>query len=348
MFLAIINDTYSAVKEELSMKKSEFQLSDYIKKGYSKVLKKLHLKKEHIKDIQDALNTADVNQDKQLDWDEWRNDLRMRGIPDNEIEAVFAKYDIDGDMVLNEVEQRKLQEDLTRHRDEIDAKINSVDANAAAAVTTAGIADETDNPFVSGADIKPEDGAGGLTLSTATAGMQQNVDAVVDTLGNHFVAHEEFQLVSRRIDKLERSVGAVVTKIDGLIMKLETLDRINQKKLKSQQQQEKSMAGLFSKTSSRPGSSRSNRTTNKVNAAIVHELDNLSVGDSEVLRNQRKERLEGVNGRVPKNIPLGVQGPVDTHSTNIEQVSESRPRSRSKSRQSSASSKRPPTGKSVQ
>ena len=125
MFLAIINDTYSAVKEELSMKKSEFQLSDYIKKGYSKVLKKLHLKKEHIKDIQDALNTADVNQDKQLDWDEWRNDLRMRGIPDNEIEAVFAKYDIDGDMVLNEVEQRKLQEDLTRHRDEIDAKINS-------------------------------------------------------------------------------------------------------------------------------------------------------------------------------------------------------------------------------
>lgn len=110
MFLAIINDTYSVVKEELSMKESEFQLSDYIKKGYNKVLKKLHLKREHIKNIQDALNTADVNADKVLDWDEWRNDLRMRGIPDNEIEAVFAKYDTDGDMVLNEAEQKQLLE----------------------------------------------------------------------------------------------------------------------------------------------------------------------------------------------------------------------------------------------
>ncbi len=32
MFLAIINDTYSAVKEELGNQKSEFEMADYFKK----------------------------------------------------------------------------------------------------------------------------------------------------------------------------------------------------------------------------------------------------------------------------------------------------------------------------
>ena len=34
----------------------------------------------------------------------------MRGVPDSEIEAVFAKYDQDGDMMLNAEEQQKLKE----------------------------------------------------------------------------------------------------------------------------------------------------------------------------------------------------------------------------------------------
>ena len=32
MFLAIINDTYSEVKAEISAQKSEFEISDYIKR----------------------------------------------------------------------------------------------------------------------------------------------------------------------------------------------------------------------------------------------------------------------------------------------------------------------------
>lgn len=35
-----------------------------------------------------------------------------RGHADAEIEAVFAKYDLDGDRILDEEEQRKMQEDL--------------------------------------------------------------------------------------------------------------------------------------------------------------------------------------------------------------------------------------------
>ena len=35
-----------------------------------------------------------------------------RGYAEAEIEAVFAKYDVDGDRVLDEGEQRKMQRDL--------------------------------------------------------------------------------------------------------------------------------------------------------------------------------------------------------------------------------------------
>lgn len=38
--------------------------------------------------------------------------LHRRGYADGEIEAMFAKYDIDGDRVLDEEEQRRMQADL--------------------------------------------------------------------------------------------------------------------------------------------------------------------------------------------------------------------------------------------
>ena len=40
------------------------------------MLDKLNLKRDKIVDIQKALQTADINQDKQLDFDEWRQDLK--------------------------------------------------------------------------------------------------------------------------------------------------------------------------------------------------------------------------------------------------------------------------------
>ena len=46
MFLAIINDTYSEVKNDLSTQKSEFELGDYFKKSYEKVLDRLNVKRD--------------------------------------------------------------------------------------------------------------------------------------------------------------------------------------------------------------------------------------------------------------------------------------------------------------
>lgn len=76
MFLAIINDTYSEVKAEIANQKSEFEMADYFKKGYNRMMDKLNFKRDKIVDIQAALNSADMNKDKQVDFDEWRNDLK--------------------------------------------------------------------------------------------------------------------------------------------------------------------------------------------------------------------------------------------------------------------------------
>jgi polycystin 2 len=46
MFLAIINDTYSEVKNDMSTQKSEFELRDYFKKSYEKMLDRLNVKRD--------------------------------------------------------------------------------------------------------------------------------------------------------------------------------------------------------------------------------------------------------------------------------------------------------------
>ena len=81
MFLAIINDTYTEVKEELSSQKNELQITDIIKQvkirflrefnhththslirccpqSYVKTITKLKLKKEKISDVQKVLRSG--------------------------------------------------------------------------------------------------------------------------------------------------------------------------------------------------------------------------------------------------------------------------------------------------
>ena len=76
MFLAIINDTYSEVKSDIALQKSEFEITDYFKKGYEKMVGKLNFKRDKISDIQEALAHADQNADQHLDFDEWRQELK--------------------------------------------------------------------------------------------------------------------------------------------------------------------------------------------------------------------------------------------------------------------------------
>ena len=75
MFLAIINDTYSEVKSDLSKSENDLDLGAYFKQGYDSIMKKLKLKKGEIVDIQNILNSIDNTG--HIDFDKWRAELRV-------------------------------------------------------------------------------------------------------------------------------------------------------------------------------------------------------------------------------------------------------------------------------
>jgi uncharacterized membrane protein (DUF485 family) len=77
MFLAIINDTYSGVKDDLTSDGSVDHFSLYFKSGYDKLMTKMKLKKEKLVDIQNALESADVSGDKVITFDEWKQALKV-------------------------------------------------------------------------------------------------------------------------------------------------------------------------------------------------------------------------------------------------------------------------------
>ncbi|CAF0898034.1 unnamed protein product [Adineta steineri] len=83
MFLAIINDTYAEVKNDMSTQESEFELGEYFKKSYGKVLERLHFKRDRVIDIQEALKNADINKDGVIENGQnmFLNDLSIYSIP---------------------------------------------------------------------------------------------------------------------------------------------------------------------------------------------------------------------------------------------------------------------------
>nr|XP_054773085.1 polycystic kidney disease 2-like 1 protein isoform X1 [Lytechinus pictus] len=215
MFLAIINDTYSEVKSDIALQKSEFEITDYFKKGYEKMVGKINFKRDKIADIQEALAHADHNADQHLDFDEWRQELKCRGHADAEIEAVFAKYDVDGDRVLDAEEQMKMAHDLEGQKTDLNNQLAELeDAKANHRPTTArsrvSINDDDD-------DDDDEEG-GGRRRGGGGGG------------GGGGVAYEEFVVLSRRVDRMEHSIGSIVSKIDAVLVKLEAMERAKLKR----------------------------------------------------------------------------------------------------------------------
>ncbi|XP_067092732.1 polycystin-2-like protein 1 [Osmerus mordax] len=125
MFLAIINDTYSEVKEELSSQKDELQITDIIKQSYAKTFMKLKLKKEKISDVQKALNSGS----KEIEFKDFRETLKEMGHADHEISDAFSKFDCDGNKILDQEEQEKMKRELEDKRDALSAELNNLGQN---------------------------------------------------------------------------------------------------------------------------------------------------------------------------------------------------------------------------
>uniref|UniRef100_A0AAQ6AHM9 Polycystin-2 n=1 Tax=Amphiprion ocellaris TaxID=80972 RepID=A0AAQ6AHM9_AMPOC len=203
MFLAIINDTYSEVKADMSQQRSELEMTDLIRKGCNKALIKLRLKKTAVDDISDSLRQAGGK----LNFDELRQDLKGKGHTDAEIQAIFAKYDHDGDQELTEHEHQQMRDDLEKEREDLDLERNSLTRPSSG------------RSFPRTQDDSEEDDDEDSGHSSRRRGSSSGG-----------VSYEEFQVLVRRVDRMEHSIGSIVSKIDAVIVKLEAMERAKLKR----------------------------------------------------------------------------------------------------------------------
>ncbi|XP_055757871.1 polycystic kidney disease 2-like 1 protein [Salvelinus fontinalis] len=183
MFLAIINDTYSEVKEELSSQKDELQITDIIKQSYMKTFMKLKLKKEKISDVQEVLRSGS----NKLEFKDFRETLKELGHADHEISEAFSKFDHDGNQILDQEEQERMKRELEEKRDALSAELNNLGKNY---------------------------GNGSLEKSTVDIDEHGKPS-------NTLVEQEDFQRLVRQVLQLEHSVAAIMTKMDIVTEKLE-------------------------------------------------------------------------------------------------------------------------------
>ncbi|KAM4052642.1 polycystin-2 isoform 1-T1 [Anomaloglossus baeobatrachus] len=203
MFLAIISDTYSEVKTDMAQQKSEMELTDLIKKGCSKAMVKLKLKKTAVDDISESLRQGGGK----LNFDELRQDLKGKGHTDAEIEAIFAKYDQDGDQELTEHEHQQMRDDLEKEREDLELDRSSLPRPMSSRSFPRSLDDSEE-------DDDEDSGHSSRRRGSSSSG----------------VSYEEFQVLVRRVDRMEHSIGSIVSKIDAVIVKLEAMERAKMKR----------------------------------------------------------------------------------------------------------------------
>ncbi|MBN3309464.1 PKD2 protein, partial [Amia calva] len=203
MFLAIINDTYAEVKADMAQQKSEMELTDLIKKGYNKAMVKLRLKKTAVDDISESLRQAGGK----LNFEELRQDLKGKGHTDAEIEAIFAKYDQDGDQELTEHEHQQMRDDLEKEREDLELDRSSLPRPTSSRSFPRSLDDDEE-------DDDEDSGHSSRRRGSSSGG----------------VSYEEFQVLVRRVDRMEHSIGSIVSKIDAVIVKLEAMERAKLKR----------------------------------------------------------------------------------------------------------------------
>lgn len=201
MFLAIINDTYSEVKADMSQQRSEMEMTDLIKKGCNKALMKLRLKKTPV----DAIGLQQAGG--KMNFEELRQDLKGKGHTDAEIQAIFAKYDQEGDPELTEHEHQQMRDDLEKEREDLELERNSLTRPSSG------------RSFPRTQDDSEEDDDEDSGHSSRRRGSSSGG-----------VSYEEFQVLVRRVDRMEHSIGSIVSKIDAVIVKLEGMERAKLKR----------------------------------------------------------------------------------------------------------------------
>ncbi|CAF0799781.1 unnamed protein product [Brachionus calyciflorus] len=200
MFMAIINQSYTEVKEEMAAQQPEFMLSDYLKLNYSRVVEKLNLRRDRILDIQEVLKSDEVSSKDELEFNLWRKQLKKKGYADMEIESLFSRYDKDCDRKLNEVEKIKLVKDIARARNNISEEYKNFKQTRDTKIKK--------DAFEVGDDVIEEN----------------------DENEPRQMTRDDFDYVVGRIDRMELSVASIISKIDRLFGHLENMEIEKMKK----------------------------------------------------------------------------------------------------------------------
>ncbi|KAB7501550.1 Polycystin-2 [Armadillidium nasatum] len=199
MFLAIINDTYSEVKSEIASQKNEFEIADYFKRGYNNMLGKFG-RRDKLIDIENALKLSDHSGDGRLSFDECRKNLKKCNFSDMEIEMFFARYDIDGNRLLEPEEIKRMLSDLECKRNEIDSQ---------------------QKPLVIHQEAPP------------SAERPKSAQSTRPRTGRNIgpgVSQDEFLILQKRVDGIENNLGSVVNKIDVVLLKLDSMEKSKHKR----------------------------------------------------------------------------------------------------------------------
>ncbi|GFQ87964.1 polycystin-2 [Trichonephila clavata] len=164
-----------------------------VHRGYNNILGKLG-KRDKIQDIQNALRIADFDGDKKLSYQEVRQQLKARNLSEMEIEMLFAKYDVDGNRELDEKEMQQMFADLEGQKLQLDDEINNQQSM---------VASDSSRP---------------PTAAVYGRGNGSNVPA------------DEFNVLTRRVDRMEHSIGSIVSKIDAVLVKMEGMEKAKVKR----------------------------------------------------------------------------------------------------------------------
>lgn len=193
MFLAIINDTYSEVKTDIACQKSDIEIGEYFKRTYNNLVSKLG-KREKIVGIQNAMKDANGDQAKKFTFEEIRQSLKRQNFSDVEIEMIFSKYDEDGNRELDATEMKQMLVDLEDQKRLLEKEIENEKQEVVA------------------------ENSGGTRPSSAAVG------------GGGGVSLDEYNVLSRRVDRMEHSIGSIVSKIDAVLVKMNAMERSKAKR----------------------------------------------------------------------------------------------------------------------
>lgn len=154
-------------------------------------------RRDKLIDIQNALKLSDSNSDGLLTFDEVRANLKKCNFSDMEIEMFFAKYDTDGTRLLDADEVKRMLTDLEGQQADLERNAKQEKKPSMKASSEA----ET-------RPVSASSGHGSITS----------------------VSFEEFSVLQRRVDRLEHSIGSIVSKIDAVLVKLDTMEKSKHKR----------------------------------------------------------------------------------------------------------------------